>query len=164
MQREPNIEKLARAAGSAPSPDNNQPWRFVRGADYLEIQLDASRSLPSDVNGMFDLTGIGAAVENACVAAREAGFEPNVELLPNGEGARIHPHFAKREDPHPGPLPGGEGVEDRLLQCSPHTPCAGMSAHGVSGLHRGGLRAIAPRQTSRGRDSRKLLPEEIFSR
>src|SRR5256885_43272 len=55
---------LAAAATLAPSPDNNQPWRLVTGDDTLEIQLDRSRSLPSDVNGMFDLTAIGCDASN----------------------------------------------------------------------------------------------------
>ena len=29
---------------------------------------------------MFDLVGLGAAVENACIAARQQGFEPTVDL------------------------------------------------------------------------------------
>jgi len=71
--------ELVRAAVLAPSPDNNQPWRFVSQEDRLLVYLDPSRALPSDVHAMFDLTGLGAAVENACLAARELGHQPHVE-------------------------------------------------------------------------------------
>jgi hypothetical protein len=77
----PDMQALVDMAILAPSPDNNQPWQFVAGPDYLDVHLDLSRSLPSDVNHMFDLTAIGAAVENICIASREQGFEPHVEML-----------------------------------------------------------------------------------
>lgn len=76
---------LVRAAVLAPSPDNNQPWRFAGRGDRLLVYLDPDRALPSDVHSMFDLTGLGAAVENACIAAREQGYEPRVEHAPPGD-------------------------------------------------------------------------------
>jgi nitroreductase len=75
-----DYKKLVEAAILAPTPDNNQPWRFAVQDARLLVYVDRSRALPSDVNGMFDLMGLGAAVENACIAAREHGFEPKVEL------------------------------------------------------------------------------------
>ncbi|MBN1908771.1 MAG: hypothetical protein JW818_03445 [Pirellulales bacterium] len=74
-----SLKSLVEAAVLAPSPDNNQPWRFVERQGRLELYLDPSRALPSDVNSMFDLIGLGAAIENMCLAAREQGFEPTVE-------------------------------------------------------------------------------------
>lgn len=35
--------------------------------------------LPSDVNGMFDLVGVGAAIENAAIAARQSDCELKAE-------------------------------------------------------------------------------------
>jgi hypothetical protein len=75
-----DYRKLVEAAILAPTPDNNQPWRFAVRDEKLLVFLDPERTLPSDVNAMFDLVGLGAAVENACIAAREAGFEPNVDV------------------------------------------------------------------------------------
>ena len=75
---------LVRAAVLAPSPDNNQPWRFVSAGEQLRVYVDPERTLPSDVNGMFDLIGLGAAVENACIAARQAGFEALVDYGSQG--------------------------------------------------------------------------------
>jgi nitroreductase len=83
--------ELAQAAVLAPSADNNQPWRFVSEGDRLLIYLDPQRTLPSDVNAMYDLAGLGAAVENMCIAARQLGYEPQVDHPPGptsstGEG------------------------------------------------------------------------------
>jgi len=108
--------ELVEAAVLAPSPDNNQPWRFAPGPDGLAIDLDPRRALPSDVNSMFDLLGLGAAVENACIAARQLGFEPRVDygaqpagsvadlsrsaatitLSAGGRGDSLFPHLAAR--------------------------------------------------------------------
>lgn len=88
----PHMDPLLKAAMLAPSPDNNQPWRFVCGDNRLDVLVDPSRALPSDVNSMFDLTALGAAVENACIAAREHHLEPAVALLSEGDlprGVRI---------------------------------------------------------------------------
>ena len=71
--------ELARAAILAPTPDNNQPWRFVSAGGRLEIYLDPQRSLPSDVNSMYDLMGIGAAIENAVIAGRQMGYLTEVD-------------------------------------------------------------------------------------
>jgi len=73
--------ELVKGAIMAPSPDNNQPWRFVSDGDRLLVYLDPDRALPSDVNAMFDLLGVGAAVENACIVAREHGYSPHVEYF-----------------------------------------------------------------------------------
>ncbi|MHB9081327.1 MAG: hypothetical protein ACYC3X_27965 [Pirellulaceae bacterium] len=93
---EPSHQDLVRAAVLAPSPDNNQPWRFVSTEGALEVCLDRERSLPSDVNAMYDLMSIGAGIENLSIQAREAGFQTDVKLLadlplpaPNGRDARI---------------------------------------------------------------------------
>ncbi|MHC4399659.1 MAG: nitroreductase family protein [Planctomycetota bacterium] len=72
--------ELVRAAILAPSPDNNQPWRFAAARDRLHVHLDPQRALPSDVNEMFDLVGVGAAVENVFIAARQMGWTPHVQF------------------------------------------------------------------------------------
>ena len=109
-------EKLIEAAILAPTPDNNQPWCFAVRDERLLIFLDPARTLPSDVNSMFDLVGLGAAIENACIAARQAGYQPNVEVVdcpaevlkdparpvasiaftPGGQPDPLHPYLATR--------------------------------------------------------------------
>jgi len=81
--------RLVAAAVLAPSPDNNQPWRFVSRGPQLDVYLDPERTLPSDVNRMFDLVGLGAAVENACIAAGEQGYRAEVHVGPGEPAASI---------------------------------------------------------------------------
>lgn len=78
---EPPWREIVRAAGLAPSPDNNQPWRFRCEARRLFVEHDAARALPSDVDGMFDLQSLGAAIENACIAGRQFGWAGTVQCL-----------------------------------------------------------------------------------
>ena len=73
--------ELVRAATLAPSPDNNQPWRFELRGGRLAVFADAARGLPSDAEGMFCLLALGAAVENICIAARALGHAPIVNCL-----------------------------------------------------------------------------------
>ena len=83
----PSPLELVRAAVLAPSPDNNQPWRFASRGDRLLVYLDPQDALPSDVNSMFDLMGVGAAIENTAIAARKRGCEARVECNFGPEGS-----------------------------------------------------------------------------
>ncbi len=76
------LEELVHSATLAPSPDNNQPWLFEVSADggFL-LCHDHSRSLPSDVDHMFSMIALGAALENLLIAATHHGWEPQVEYL-----------------------------------------------------------------------------------
>ena len=65
---------MLEAAILAPSPDNNQPWLFRIADDSIWVYMDPGRSLPSDEKSMFDMTAIGAAVENAIIAASHHGY------------------------------------------------------------------------------------------
>ena len=85
--QQPSHIELVRAAVLAPTPDNNQPWRFVSEKDRLLVHLDPSRALPSDVKSMFDLIGLGAAIENASITARQMGYEPNIEYASSTTGS-----------------------------------------------------------------------------
>ena len=75
------IRDIVRAAIQAPSAENTQPWRFLYEGGELLICLDQSRALASDVDCMLDLTSLGACLENAIIAAREAGYEPTVTIV-----------------------------------------------------------------------------------
>ena len=80
----------AAVARWAPSKHNTQPWRFVVREDCLDIWSDPSRSLVrTDPHRRELVLACGAAIHLACVAARGAGREPAVELLPDGSGARL---------------------------------------------------------------------------
>ena len=84
----PVFTAMIEAATAAPSPDNNQPWRFQAENNRLLVFLDPARSLPSDEQSMFDLTAIGAAVENAVIAAAEHQSAAEVTWLGMSEDAK----------------------------------------------------------------------------
>lgn len=133
--------RLVEAAILAPTPDNNQPWRFASQGDSLLVYLDRSRTLPSDVHSMFDLAGLGAAIENAAIAAREMGYETEVSLVPVG--------VAPPDSP----------------------PCTPEELAPVATLHfRPGAQAdplgpyLADRCTNRRRYSRRPIPQDVFGR
>ncbi len=73
------FDRLVAAASRAPSADNMQAWAFARADDAVEVYLEPTRILPTDVNQMFAWVGLGAAVENLVVAAESEGFTATVE-------------------------------------------------------------------------------------
>jgi nitroreductase len=72
---------MVEAAVLAPSVENLQPWRFAIDDGALIVFMDARRQLPSDVDAMLAWTSVGAAAENAVIAARQGGMEPTVSHL-----------------------------------------------------------------------------------
>jgi molybdopterin/thiamine biosynthesis adenylyltransferase len=69
------VRWLAEHAALAPSAGNCQPWRFESSApDELVIVHDSARSRSvRDWRGLPSYIAIGAAVENACIAAASLG-------------------------------------------------------------------------------------------
>lgn len=78
-------EHLAvRAALLAASPHNTQPWRFELSAGRIDLWADTSRSLGAmDGRHREMYLGLGCALENLVIAARQHGREPQVTLLPD---------------------------------------------------------------------------------
>jgi len=68
------LNRLVSAASLAPSADNMQAWAFAGCDDGVEVYLEPSRVLPTDVDAMFAWVGLGAAVENLVIAAGHEGF------------------------------------------------------------------------------------------
>ncbi len=88
------LESLLHAATLAPSPDNNQPWLFESRSDgELLLLHDRTRALPSDVDDMFSMIALGAALENLCLAAGQRGWRALVsyskEFGPDAEGREV---------------------------------------------------------------------------
>lgn len=77
---------LARAAASAPSPHNSQPWFFVEeGHDHgFELHADGGRRMVlTDPGGREMVIACGAALFNVRIAVRHLGFRPVVDVLPD---------------------------------------------------------------------------------
>ncbi|MEU1891208.1 Acg family FMN-binding oxidoreductase [Streptomyces pristinaespiralis] len=87
--RTPDTTSLASwvaAATMAPSMHNAQPWRFhyVAADGVLSLRLDPRRRMPqTDPTARGLHLGCGAALFNLRVAAAQAGWKPQVRLLPD---------------------------------------------------------------------------------
>ena len=105
-----HLKDVVTAGVAAPSPDNNQPWRFRWQQDALTIFLDRSQALPSDVRHMFDLMSAGAVIENISVAATQYGLTTEIEPLWDPDNSTEFPQVAQVRF-FPGAKP------DLLAQC-----------------------------------------------
>lgn len=82
-------------ATRAPSIHNTQPWRFVAGAERLDVFYDRNRALPVlDRSGRQQVISCGAAIAFAEASLRASGRDVEVELLPEPSDvdhlARLH--------------------------------------------------------------------------
>lgn len=83
------IQHLVQQAMLAPSGGNSQPWRFHTDNQTLWVLHDRQRSrslLDSDDTGAY--VGLGAAIQNAQIAAADRGFETLVDYFPESDAAR----------------------------------------------------------------------------
>lgn len=85
------MRQVVAAAILAPSGGNNQPWSFYNDGDVLYVVNDRSRaSSPTlDVGERATHAALGAAVENAVIAAAAAGRVARVQWLPDAGNPRI---------------------------------------------------------------------------
>jgi nitroreductase len=78
------VDELLAAATAAPSMHNTQPWRFTVRQDVIELRADPDRLLPVvDRDGRGVHIACGAALFNLRLAAKVAGREPVIQLLPD---------------------------------------------------------------------------------
>ncbi len=80
---DPRLE-LVHAAILAANPHNTQPWRFKVDAAGISLFADRSRRL-GDMDPIERelMVGLGCALENLLVAARQHGQRPQLTLLPD---------------------------------------------------------------------------------
>src|SRR3990172_3907534 len=73
------MRELVRYATLAANGHNTQPWKFAIEGNTIEIHPDYTRRLPVvDSNNRELWISLGCALENLLVAARAAGYAPEV--------------------------------------------------------------------------------------
>jgi molybdopterin/thiamine biosynthesis adenylyltransferase/nitroreductase len=130
----------------APSGGNAQPWRFHFAAGRLRCDLDLQRaSTFLDVDRRAGILALGAAVENATLAAGALGFGAVVTPFPDGAEAACVADvaFARSDDP-PSPL----------YECIARRVTNRRKAATPSPLDAGAAEALAAAAGSRGAQAR----------
>ena len=80
----PFLAFLAEQAVLAPSGGNLQPWQFYADGEVLHMVQDRERSRSLlDVRQFASCIAMGAAIENAVIAAAHRGFTTTVEAFPS---------------------------------------------------------------------------------
>ncbi|GGS26266.1 nitroreductase [Streptomyces aureoverticillatus] len=75
---------LVRAAVTAPSLHNSQPWLFAYSDSRVLLYADDTRRLPlADPRGRQQVISCGAALFNLRLAMRHLGFRPTVRFFPD---------------------------------------------------------------------------------
>lgn len=102
---------LVSAAILAANPHNSQPWRFRVEPKRVLLRADSGRALgPLDPFRREMHIGLGCAIENLVVAARDRGYQATLTLPPGGSGEA---ELVASLDLAPGLAP--VAVEPRLL-------------------------------------------------
>ncbi len=113
------LDVLMEAARWAPSPDNMQPWRFLRRANGFDVHFDASIGATFPLEAEATQISLGAIEENLRQAAQAIGAE-----------VQLHRHdtdtLLLRADittmPHPRPLETGLPLFRRHTNRYPFRP------------------------------------------
>ena len=78
--------EFVRYATMAPSGHNTQPWKFSVGEDCIRIFPDFTRALPVvDPTNRELYISLGCALENLVIAAKHAGYDPEVKYFQASE-------------------------------------------------------------------------------
>jgi hypothetical protein len=78
------LEAAARASLRAPSVFNTQPWKWRISGAAMTLEVDPERRLPAtDPDGRLLLISCGAALHHARVALAAAGWDAEVQLVPD---------------------------------------------------------------------------------
>jgi len=84
------VNALVKAAISAPSGGNSQPWKWVYENKNLYLLLDKSRAASFlDFESAGGYLGLGAATENLILKAHDMGLEVRLEEFPEKENPNL---------------------------------------------------------------------------
>ncbi len=84
------VKALVKAAASAPSPGNNQPWKWYHDGKQLFLFHDIERSESyGDFQNMASYMALGTAIENMTLKARELGIGVIEEVFPLMDEQRL---------------------------------------------------------------------------
>lgn len=102
------VERILRAAASAPSVYNTQPWQVDVTGDTVTLRADAARQLRhSDPHGREMLISCGAFLFNARTAARRDSLTAVVRVLPDPDDKLLVAEI----ELEPGPVPNTDELE-----------------------------------------------------
>ena len=88
--RPAQLRELVRYATLAASGHNTQPWKFAITEHAIEIHPDLARQLPAvDPRDRELWISLGCALENLLVAARAAGYAPEVTYPDTADFIRV---------------------------------------------------------------------------
>ncbi len=93
----------------SPSTYNTQPWFFRVGSDYIDIYADRRYGLPviDPDDRMLELS-CGSTLYCLCIALRNFGFVPNIELLPDSDNSDLMARVGVEFNPDKAILSVGE--------------------------------------------------------
>lgn len=96
------MQELVRYATLAASGHNTQPWKFAIEEDQISIFPDYTRSLPVvDPHDRELWISLGCALENLMIAARAAGYAPEVTYPEAADFIQVR---LAADSPQPSPL------------------------------------------------------------
>jgi hypothetical protein len=86
-----HMQELVRYATLAANGHNTQPWKFAIKDEAIEIHPDYTRRLPVvDPDDREMWISLGCALENLLVAARAAGYHPEVAYPDEADYLHVH--------------------------------------------------------------------------
>lgn len=85
------LKETVQLACRAPSFHNSQPWRWIVGENSLDLHLDSSRVVKTDLSARQALISCGAVLDHLTVAMAAVGWTANVDRYPNPND---HKHLA----------------------------------------------------------------------
>lgn len=96
------MHHIIRAAQLAPSPGNNQPWKWFEQNSILWLFHDPKRAHSfGNIANMASYMAMGAALENVSLAAAEKNLEAVFQLFPKGIASNLvaQVHFTSLAHP-----------------------------------------------------------------